>query len=150
MSININIKRTHQDAAHPRYATDGAMCFDLHACLNTYEIRILRPGDITAIPTGLVFELPAGWGLNVFARSGLASRGITLANGVGKIDPDYRGELHVLLANLSDEHITICHGDRIAQAEPVQVVRATFTEVERTSDTKRGAGGFGSTGVSLG
>ena len=149
-NIHIKVRRLDPAAVTPVYSSDGAMCFDLHACLTDVGVGalIINPGESAIVPTGLAFELPAGWGLDVFARSGLARDGLSLGNGVGKIDPDYRGGLGILLHNRRLETpFVIRHGDRIAQATPVQIVRATFEEVSQLSDTERGAGGFGSTGV---
>lgn len=99
------------------------------------------------IPTGLVLEIPHGHAVFVFARSGLACRhGITPANGVGVIDSDYRGEVRVGLCNVSDAAYTIQPLDRIAQLVMLELPRYAVEEVERTTDTARGAGGFGSTG----
>lgn len=149
-NIHIKVRRLDPAATLPVYASEGAMCFDLHACLTDVGVGalIINPGESAIVPTGLAFELPAGWGLDVFARSGLARDGLSLGNGVGKIDPDYRGELGILLHNRRLETpFVIRHGDRIAQAAPVQIVRTTFEEFSQLSNTERGAGGFGSTGV---
>lgn len=141
------VRRTHPDAILPGYQTSGAICYDLHACLGLGQRLRVHPGEIRPIPTGLAFELPPGWGMDVFARSGLASRGLVLANGIGKIDPDFRGEVQVLVHNVSQDDFIVRHGDRIAQASPIRRVATTFREVDQLSSTERGAGAFGSTGI---
>lgn len=145
--LKTKVIRVRPLAQLPQYATEGALCFDLQACLDDEATMAIPPGETARVPTGLAFELLPGWGLDVFARSSLALRGLSLANGVGKIDPDYRGELMVLLHNHSPRSVFIVHGMRIAQASPVQMIRAEFQLVEALSETERGAGGFGSTGV---
>ena len=146
MLIPIRIKRAHPDAIIHGYANPGDMCFDLAACL-PHAPAVLMPGEVHLVPTGLAFELPDGWGLNVYSRSSSPLKlGVTLANGVGKIDNGYRGELKLLVHNLRRYQVTLDHGDRIAQAELVPIYRADFEVVEVLGETLRGAGGFGSTG----
>lgn len=130
----------------PRHATGGAAGADLQANLD--QAVTLQPMARVMIPTGLAMELPdAGYGAFVFARSGLAIRhGLTLSNGVGVIDSDYRGEISVGLVNLSDKAYTIEPGERIAQLCILPVIPFEAREVERLGDTRRGSGGFGSTG----
>jgi len=135
-------------AALPRYASHGAAGLDLCAALA--EPLTLLPGERVAVPTGLVLALPAGHEGQVRPRSGLAlKRGLTVANAPGTIDEDYRGELMVLLVNLSREQQSIAPGDRIAQLVIAPVTRVEVVEVaspEALGETARGQGGFGSTG----
>ena len=132
--------------ALPRRATEGAAGADL--CANMDEAVTVPPMGRTVIPTGLAIELPdAGYGAFVFARSGLGIRhGLTLSNGVGVIDSDYRGEIRVVLHNHSGEPQSVEPGERVAQLLIVPVFTPGFQEAEKLSDTSRGAGGFGSTG----
>ena len=112
------------------------------------EPLILAPGERAAVPTGMVLEIPPGYEAQVRPRSGLALRhGITLPNAPGTVDSDYRGELKVLLINLGAEPFTVARGDRIAQLVVAPVARVDFLETRDLSETGRGAGGFGSTGV---
>lgn len=128
----------------PHRATGGAAGLDLQACID--EPVELLPGAVKLISSGIAAAIPDGYAAFVFARSGLGIRhGITMANSVGVIDSDYRGEIKVGLINLSSTPYTICPGDRIAQLVIMPVVQAVFAEGEIGS-TDRGAGGFGSTG----
>ena len=130
----------------PRYATAGAAGADVVAAV-TAEV-VLRPGGRVAIPTGLVLAVPEGYEVQVRPRSGLALRhGVTVANAPGTVDSDYRGEVMVILVNLGAEPYTIRRGDRIAQLVLAPVVQAELVESEGLSETTRGCGGFGSTGV---
>ncbi|AHF09634.1 MULTISPECIES: dUTP diphosphatase [Dehalobacter] len=131
----------------PLYATAGAAGADLYACLD--QKMVVRPGERVRVPTGIAIELPGPQiAAFVFARSGLADKkGLTLSNGVGVIDSDFRGEIKVLMINLGQEDVTISNGDRIAQIAFIPVCRTAFYEVEDLGDTARGEGGFGSTGV---
>ncbi|MBP1736145.1 MAG: deoxyuridine 5-triphosphate nucleotidohydrolase [Oscillospiraceae bacterium] len=131
----------------PFYATPGSAAMDLHACLD--EPVELLPRQLVTIPTGLAIALPSPeYVALVFARSGLGVRhGIALSNGVGVIDSDYRGELLVGLTNLSDVPYTIHPGDRIAQLCVMPVMRPELRLCETLSETGRGSGGFGSTGI---
>ncbi|NMA67907.1 MAG: dUTP diphosphatase [Desulfitobacterium sp.] len=131
----------------PQYATSGAAGVDLRACLD--DKLVVQPGEIVRVPTGFSIELPhAGIGAFIFARSGLASKhGLTLANGVGVIDSDYRGEIQVALINLGSIPYEIKDGERIAQMVFLPIYLAEFQRVEELKDTTRGAGGFGSTGI---
>ena len=128
----------------PAYASGGAAGMDVVSA----ESITLRPGTRHAIPTGFAFAIPAGYEVQVRPRSGLAlNHGITCLNTPGTIDSDYRGEVKVILANLSDESFAIKRGDRIAQLVAAPVQRAAFIEVASLDETARGAGGFGSTGT---
>ena len=130
----------------PAYQTAGAAALDLCAFLT--EPVTLAPGERKAIPTGLAIELPPGHAGLVLARSGLATRsGIALANGVGLIDEDYRGELLCSLINQSQTPFRIEDGDRVAQLLVVPIARVDVLPCEALSNTGRGEGGFGSTGV---
>lgn len=130
----------------PRFATGGAACMDLCACIESP--LTLAAGQRALVPTGIAIALPsADYVALVFARSGLGiKKGVCLSNGVGVIDSDYRGEIGVGLVNLGDEPYTIQPGDRIAQLMVVPVVQPTITVVDELDETDRGAGGFGSTG----
>ncbi len=130
----------------PHFATGGAACMDLCACMD--ESITLNAGERHLVPTGIAIALPsAEYVALVFARSGLGiKKGVCLSNGVGVIDSDYRGEIGVGLVNLGDAPYTVQPGDRIAQLMVVPVVQPTLTVVETLDETERGAGGFGSTG----
>lgn len=129
----------------PSYATLGSSGFDLMANLD--EDIVIKPFDRIAVPTGLFMEIPMGYEGQIRARSGMSFKhGICMANGVGTIDSDYRGEIKVLIVNISNEEYTIKSGDRIAQMIIAKYERAEFIEVEVLSDTSRDEGGFGHTG----
>ena len=129
----------------PEYATEGAAGADLSAAVS--EPEVIEPGGRTAVPTGLVLEIPPGFEAQVRPRSGLAfASGLTVVNAPGTIDSDYRGELKVLLVNLGDEPVRIYRGDRVAQLVVAPAPQASFSEAAGLADTDRGAGGFGSTG----
>ena len=134
------------DIPLPRFATAGAACMDLYACID--QPVMLAAGERRLIPTGIAIALPsADYVALVFARSGLGiKRGVCLSNGVGVIDSDYRGEISVGLVNLSQDSYTIQPGDRIAQLMVTPVVRPVLVQAEELDETDRGAGGFGSTG----
>lgn len=132
----------------PTYETTGAAGMDLRAAIGAGETQVLAPGKRTLVPTGFVFEVPAGYEAQVRPRSGLAFKhGITCLNTPGTIDSDYRGEVKVLLVNLGEEDFAIERGMRIAQMVIAPVVQAAVQEVGMAGETDRGAGGFGSTGV---
>ena len=130
----------------PYFATVGSAAMDLRACIDA-DVTIAA-GQRAIIPTGIAIALPsAEYVALICARSGLASKfGITMANGVGVIDSDYRGELKVALYNSSDTDYTIHDGDRIAQLMVLPVVQPALQLVEELDETERGEGGFGSTG----
>jgi dUTP pyrophosphatase len=131
----------------PEYATPNSAGLDLHA--NIDKDVVLKPMQRKLIPTGLFMALPEGTEAQIRPRSGLAYReGITVLNAPGTIDADYRGEVMVLLINLSDSAATIQDGDRIAQMVIAKYEKTIIKEVEVLSDTSRGEGGFGSTGKS--
>jgi dUTP pyrophosphatase len=132
----------------PGYETPGAAGMDLRAAVTADEPMVLAPGRRALVPTGFIFEVPGGFEAQIRPRSGLAFKnGITCLNTPGTIDSDYRGEVKVLLINLGDEDFTITRGMRIAQMVIAPVTQVQVIEVRETSDTVRGAGGFGSTGV---
>lgn len=135
-----------QSIPAPHFATVGSAAMDLCACID--EDVTLAAGSRAIIPTGVAIALPSPeYVALICARSGLASKfGITMANGVGVIDSDYRGELRVALFNSSDEDYTIRDGDRIAQLMVLPVVQPELQFVDELDDTARGCGGFGSTG----
>jgi len=153
-AVSVNISRT-RDADRtvplPTYATDGAAGMDVCANLPQGEREktlTIEPGERLLIPTGLVMDIPIGYEMQVRPRSGLALKsGITLANSPGTIDSDYRGEIGVILINLSLDAFHVVHGDRIAQFVFAPVTRCEWKEVEDHPATMRGSGGFGSTGV---
>jgi dUTP pyrophosphatase len=129
----------------PAYQSAGAAGLDLLAAVEAPVV--LRPAKRTLIPTGLILELPVGFEAQVRPRSGLALRhGITVLNSPGTIDSDYRGEVQVLLINLGDRPFTIARGERIAQLVVARCERVKLVESAAASATRRGAGGFGSTG----
>ena len=130
----------------PTYATPESAGMDLRA--NITEPVVLHPLERRIIPTGLYIALPPGYEAQVRPRSGLAFKhGITVLNSPGTIDSDYRGELGVLLVNLSNEDFTVKAGERIAQMVIARHEQGEFVEVEELDDTERGAGGYGHTGV---
>src|SRR4051794_1798371 len=127
----------------PAYATAGAAGLDIVGA----EDLVLGPGQRHAVATGFAIAIPEGYEVQVRPRSGLALKhGITCLNTPGTIDHDYRGEVKVILANLGSEPFEVRRGERIAQLVPAPLLKATFVEVETLTETKRGAGGFGSTG----
>jgi len=133
----------------PEYQTADAAGFDLLAAVPLHDPIMLAPGDRTLVPTGLIFELPPGSEAQVRPRSGLAAKfGVTVLNSPGTIDADYRGEVSVILINLGKEPFAIKRGERIAQMIVAPVTRVKLREVTKLSSTKRGSGGFGSTGTS--
>jgi dUTP pyrophosphatase len=136
---------THSDNPLPAYETDFSAGMDLRA--NLPEPMLLKPLQRCMVPTGLHIELPAGVEAQVRPRSGLAAKyGITVLNSPGTIDADYRGEIKVILVNLSGEDFVIHHGDRIAQMIIARHERAELLRVDALGETSRGTGGFGHTG----
>ena len=147
MNINVKIRCT-KGACVPSYATPGAAAVDLRGALEGKN-TVIAPGQRALIPTGLFIEPESDDVVAVIAaRSGLAcKKGICLSNGIGVIDPDYRGEICVSLFNTSDVPFEVCDGDRIAQLMFMPVCHARFAEASVLDETARGAGGFGSTGI---
>ncbi len=144
--MNIKIKKwPHFKGELPAYQTAGASGFDVRAQLE--NPITLKPMERTMIPTGLSFEIPMGYEIQARPRSGWAAKqGLTLLNTPGTIDADYRGEVKVIVVNLSETAVTINDQDRCAQFVICPVLQVKFELVEELSDTVRGAGGFGSTG----
>lgn len=134
------------DLPLPAYETSQAAGMDIRAALKS-PIN-LQPGERTLIPTGLQMALPYGYEAQIRPRSGLAIKnGITMLNSPGTVDADYRGEVKVIAINHGQEVVTFEHGDRIAQMVIAPVVQLNIVEVDQLDETKRGDGGFGSTGV---
>lgn len=143
MTIKIINNSSH---ALPHYETVASAGMDLRA--NLESPITLKPLERTIVKTGLFIELPIGYEAQVRPRSGLAAKkGITVLNAPGTVDADYRGEVGVILVNLSNEDFTIENGERVAQMVIAKHERAEWQVVEKLSTTDRGAGGFGSTGV---
>lgn len=160
-AVQLKVKKLRPDAVMPRYATPGAACFDLHA--DIANEHAIGPGETITIATSLAVDVPTGHVLLIFSRSGHGFKNdVRLANCVGVIDSDYRGELMVKLRNDQAPQDTfgldvkvpgyptwlrIATGDRIAQAMLVPTPKVELVEVDELSDTERGTGGFGSTGA---
>ena len=144
--MNVKIKKLYPNAKMPFYGTEFSAGADLCACLD--EPVTLQPNETKMISIGIAAELPVGYAGLIFARSGLASkRNLAPANKVGVVDSDYRGEWFVPMRNHGDTPQTIEPGERIAQLVITPYMTAQFIEAETLSDTVRGMGGFGSTGV---
>ena len=141
----VKVKRLTPDAIIPTYGTAGAACFDIATTSDTHLLGIKQ----TVFDTGLSFEIPKAHVMLVFSRSGHGFKNdVRLSNCVGVIDEDYRGELKVKLINEHlSEDLVISKGDRIAQGMVLPIEQVSFVEVDELSDTARGTGGFGSTGV---
>ena len=143
--ININCV-VSDGAIVPEYKTLGAAGADVYAFLK--EPVIIAVGKSCIIPTGVFYEIPEGFEIQVRPRSGLAAKnGVTVLNTPGTIDSDYRGELQVILINLGNEDFVVRNGDRIAQIIVAPVIQGNFVQVKNLSVTERGQKGFGSTGV---
>lgn len=158
----IKVKKLHKDAIIPKYQTNGAACFDIHALIDEKDKRIMSwdgPSRLTpgvgsennsseVYRTGLSFEIPEGYVMMVYSRSGHGFKhDVRLANCVGVIDSDYRGELMVKITADAEHGMMVADGDRIAQAMIIPIQQVFFTKVEELSETSRGEKGFGSTGV---
>ena len=146
-SFDVNITTVRENAIIPTKATTGSAGFDLHACID--KDLTIKKGDLIRVPCGIAIELPSSeYAAFFFARSGLGIKyGISLSNGVGVIDSDYRGEIQVGLCRTSDgDPYTIKNGDRIAQMIIMQMSNVNFKLVENLGESERGSGGFGSTG----
>ncbi|WP_339647791.1 dUTP diphosphatase [uncultured Salegentibacter sp.] len=142
MQVKIINKSAHK---LPHYETEASAGMDLRA--NISEAVTLKPLERTIVKTGLFIELPVGYEAQVRPRSGLAAKkGITVLNAPGTIDADYRGEIGVILVNLSNEEFTIENGERVAQMVIAKHEHISWAEVDMLEETTRGAGGFGSTG----
>ncbi len=143
------IKMVFKGETVPRYETTGASGMDICAYLPEIQDVEIEPGKRFLVPTGIFVQIPTGYELQIRARSGLAIKyGICLANGIGTIDEDYRGELQIPLINLGEDTFKISHGDRIAQMVMCKYEKVTIEMVENLDDSERGAGGFGHTGIS--
>lgn len=142
--VRIKAMKLREEAQLPRYAHTGVFG-DLAADLYAAETVTLEPGATVGVPTGIALEFPSTHGALVEDRSGLAIRGLTTLAGV--IDPGYRGEIKVVVTNLSAVSVEIKVGDRVAQLRIVQRIEAEFEEVVELAEAPRGAGGFGSTGI---
>lgn len=145
MSVGILFKKLHPDAVVPEYKTPGAAGADLYSV----EDIDVPAGQIRAVKLGFSVAIPQGYEIQVRPRSGLAlNHMVTVLNSPGTIDSDYRGEVKVLLANLSQSTFRVSQGDRVAQAVVCAVPSAEYVVVPELDETSRGSGGFGSTGVS--
>ncbi len=143
--MKIKIQKIHPNALIPKYQTEGSSGFDLHAV----EEVMIKPHSVGLVKIGICLSLEAGYELQVRTRSGLAlNHQVMVLNSPGTVDNDYRGEIKVILANLSDKDFKVQIGDRIAQGVVQKTYKAEFIECERLDETSRGSGGFGSTGVS--
>jgi len=150
MSLSIEIQKLEHfgDLELPKYETVLAAGADLRAAVPSERPMILAPGARALVPTGFAMALPAGYEAQIRPRSGLAYKhGVTCLNTPGTIDADYRGEVKVLLINHGDTPFTINRGERIAQMVIAPITQPEFETVSELSETARGAGGFGSTGV---
>ncbi len=143
--IEVKVVRVARDAKLPVYTTPGAAGMDVHACIA--QDIVMRPGETVKVPTGLAMEVPPGYEVQVRSRSGLAAKGVVVANSPGTVDSDYRGEICVLLHNSSDGAFNIEKNSRIAQLVLQAVPQAKLVEVNELSPSQRGSNGFGSTGV---
>lgn len=141
----LRLMRVRENAILPKQATAGSAGYDLCACIDVpYTIQ---PGERVVFPSGLAAEIPTGTAGFIFTRSGLGvKKGIHVTNGVGVVDSDYRGEIHVGLHNLSAEPYTVQPGERVAQMIIMPYFAPVIEEVTTLSETDRGEGGFGSTG----
>ncbi|MGL2513231.1 deoxyuridine 5'-triphosphate nucleotidohydrolase [Helicobacter pylori] len=143
--MKIKIQKIHPNALIPKYQTEGSSGFDLHAV----EEVMIKPHGVGLVKIGICLSLEVGYELQVRTRSGLAlNHQVMVLNSPGTVDNDYRGEIKVILANLSDKDFKVQVGDRIAQGVVQKTYKAEFIECERLDETSRGSGGFGSTGVS--
>lgn len=144
--MELKIKKLNGKATIPMYQTEHAAGMDVHACLD--EPLTLQPLERAMIPTGLAFEIPEGYEMQVRARSGMSIKhGMTMVNGIGTIDADYRGELSVLMINLSQEPFVVEHDMRVAQLVIAKYEKVSVQLIDNLSQTERGTGGFGSTGI---
>ena len=144
--MQIKIKKVNPNAKLPTHGSEQAAGYDLYACLDAENITIDAHKTVK-VPTGLSMAIPEGYFGAIFARSGLAAKeGLRPANCVGVIDSDYRGEFIVMLHNDTDEPKTVENGDRVAQLVVMPFMPVDFEETDSLDETRRGAGGFGSTG----
>ena len=144
--MEVKVKKLRENAILPEYQTSQAAAMDIHACLD--EPMMVEPMERFMVPTGLAFEIPEGYEMQIRARSGLSIKhGMTMVNGIGTIDADYRGELSVLMINLSKEAFTIEPNMRVAQMLISKFEKVSWQLTEDLSETTRGVAGFGSTGI---
>lgn len=145
MIKEVKVLKVREGAIIPQRATKGSAGMDVHACIK--ESETIKPGELKMIPSGISISLPEGYTAFLFARSGLGVKhGISLSNGVGVIDNDYRGEINVGLCNISKENYTINPNERIAQIVILKTENFVFNKVSDLDVTERGENGFGSTG----
>ena len=148
--MRINVKKIHEDAVIPEFAHETDSGFDLFTCKDT----IVKAGEKVIVRTGLAFEPPYGWGIQIKNKSGITMKGVPTVSGTnaditvyeGTVDMDYRGEVGIMIKNEEDFEITIPKHTKIAQGVLRKVYHCEFVEVEELSETDRGEGGFGSTG----
>jgi dUTP pyrophosphatase len=151
--MNIGVKKIHENAVIPQFAHTTDTGFDLFTVENT----IIQANKKSIVRTGLIFDLPYGWGIQVRNKSGITVKGVPNLLGynaditvyIGTIDSAYRGELGIMVKNETEETIVIPSGTKLAQGVLEKVYQCTFTEIEEVSETDRGNGGFGSTGVTI-
>lgn len=148
---DLKVKRVHPGAILPKYQTAGAACFDLHAIVEGGPVTV-QPGMSQDFRIGLAFEVPDGWVMLVYSRSGHGFKsGVRLANCTGVIDSDFRGEMHVKLTQDTffgnPEPLVVKHGDRVGQCMLVPAPHWNLIEVDDLNETARGEGGYGSTGA---
>mgnify|MGYP001213925098 FL=1 len=142
----IQIKRVSEKVLIPKYETEGSSGMDIAAHIE--KNITIEPGDKALIPTGFTLSIPKGYEVQIRPRSGLAAKkNISVLNTPGTIDSDYRGEIKVILVNFGKEKFVVENGTRIAQMVVCPVVQVTLQEVKNLGETKRGSGGFGSTGT---
>lgn len=132
----------------PEYKSEGASGMDIRACLKEEGTLVVKPGERVCVPTGLRFEFEQGVEMQVRPRSGLSLKSdLLVCNSPGTVDSDYRGELMIIIGNFGDKEHRINHGDRIAQIVFAPVLKVSLEDADELSDTSRGDGGFGSTGL---
>ena len=143
--VKILVKKFDKNIKLPAYKTSGSSGMDLMACIK--NIITIKPGKIELVPTGIALAIPKNYEIQIRPRSGLAAKkGISVLNTPGTVDSDYRGEIKIILINLSKESFVVKSGDRVAQMILCPVVRAKLKEVKNLPKTVRNKGGFGSTG----
>ena len=145
--VKIQYMKHQEGLERPSYKSDKASGMDLRAAIEEDNI-VMEPGDRYLVPTGIKIQLPEGYEAQIRPRSGMAfKQGLTVVNAPGTIDNDYRGEIFVAMINLSGERQQIARGDRVAQIVICPFTQCTLMDTEELSETERGSGGFGSTGV---
>ena len=140
--MKLKVRKLHKDAKVPTLGSEGAACYDVFST----EDYTFVPQDSRKISTGLAYEVPRGYELEVRPRGSLGARQLIILNSPGTLDSDYRGELFILLRNISSRNIKVSKGDRIAQVKLNPVIPLEFEESEELSKTERGGGSLGSTG----